>query len=79
MIREARHLLREDRMIQSYRDKIDRSADARALQIVLEEMEVELNQLNDSPYADEESYRRQIHDLELLLRYGEDRLGRMLS
>ena len=65
--------------MQSYRDKIDTATDVSTLQLVLEDLETELAQALDSPYAEEDSFRQQIHDLELVIRYGETKLGQLLS
>ena len=66
-------------MMQSYRDKIENCADWRELSTILDELNAELDQAFASPYADEESYRQQVNDLELIIRYGEQKLEKMLS
>lgn len=66
-------------IVQSYRDRIDLADDVSALQLVLEDLEASLAQAEDSPYAEEQSFREQIHDMELMLRYGEDKMGEILS
>lgn len=63
----------------SYREKIDGCADWRELRAVLDELSTELEQTLELPYAEEEGYRQQIHDLELFIRYGEQKLEKMLS
>jgi hypothetical protein len=71
---------REDEsMIQSYREKIDQAVDWHELKEVLDELSVELDQALASPYMEEESYRQQVHDIEIILRYGENKLEKMLS
>jgi hypothetical protein len=62
-----------------YRDKIDNCEDLRELQALLAEMEAELAQMIESPYMEEESYRLNAHDLELLIDYGKLKLDKMLS
>jgi hypothetical protein len=63
----------------SYREKIDNSTDPHDLKLLLDELSAELVQALDSPYMEEDSYRQQAHDLELILRYGEQKLEKMLS
>lgn len=62
-----------------YRDKIDDSADWRELQAVIDQMESELALMLDSPYMEEDSYRQNAHDLELIIEYGKRKLDKMLS
>jgi hypothetical protein len=66
-------------MIESYREKIDNSADWRELKVVLDELASVLDDALASPYMEEESYRQQVNDLELLARYGENKLEKLLS
>lgn len=63
----------------SYREKIDNSASPHELKIVLDELATELNEVLASPYMEEDSFRQQAHDLELVLRYGEQKLEKLLS
>jgi hypothetical protein len=65
--------------MQSYREKIDNCVDWRELRMLLDELAVELDKALASPYMDEDSYRQQVHDLELIIRYGEQKLEKMLS
>jgi hypothetical protein len=69
----------EDETMQSYREKIDNSADPHELKILLDELAAELDETLDSPYMEEDRFRQQAHDLELVLRYGEQKLEKMLS
>ena len=62
-----------------YREKIDNCVDARELHVLLAKIEAELSEALASPYAEEDSFREQAHDLELLIQYGEKRLETMLS
>ena len=63
----------------SYREKIDDSADAHELKILLDELAAEVDEALASPYMEEDSYRQQVHALELVLRYGEQKLEKLLS
>jgi hypothetical protein len=63
----------------TYRDKIDDANDLAELQALLAEIESELTLMHDSPYMEEDSYRQQAHDLELILDYGRLKLEKMLS
>ena len=42
--------------MQSYREKIDNSADAHELKILLDELAAELDETLDSPYMEEDRY-----------------------
>jgi hypothetical protein len=66
-------------MISPYREKIDACADARELHVLLAKLETELSEALASPYAEEDSFRQQAHDLELLIQYGEQKMEKMLS
>ena len=63
----------------SYREKIDSSTNPHELTSILDELNAELDEALASPYMEEDSYRQQVHDLELVLRYGEQKLEKMLS
>lgn len=63
----------------SYREKIDNSTDLNELKMILDELSAKLDEALESPYMEEDSYRQQVHDLELVLRYGEQKLEKMLS
>jgi hypothetical protein len=61
-----------------FKTRIDDCQDWRDLQAVLDELAVEVEQALNAPYEGERQIRR-AHDLELLLRYGEQRLEKLLS
>lgn len=63
----------------SYREKIDNSTNPHELKNLLDELNAELDEALASPYLEEDSFRQQAHDLELVLRYGEQKLEKMLS
>jgi hypothetical protein len=69
----------EDESMLSYREKIDSSNDWHELRNILDELNAELDQALASPYMEEDSYRQQVNDLELVIRYGEQKLDNMLS
>ncbi len=61
-----------------FKTRIDDCHDWRDLQAVLDELSVEVETALNAPYEDERQIKR-AHDLELLLRYGEQKLEQMLS
>lgn len=63
----------------TYLEKIDASTDWRELQALLDEMDAEIAEAQASPFMEEESYRQQVHDLELLASYGRQKLDKLLS
>jgi hypothetical protein len=61
-----------------FKTRIDLCHDWRDLQTVLDELAVEVEKALNAPYEDERQLRR-AHDLELLLRYGEQKLEKLLA
>lgn len=61
-----------------YKSRIDNSGDWRELTAVLDEITSELDRGYADPYEDKAHLDR-LHYLELLLRYGEQRLEKMLA
>ena len=65
--------------MQGYQEKIDDCKDWTELQALLADIESELTLMHESPYMEEDSYRQQVRDLELILDYGKLKLEKMLS
>lgn len=65
-------------MPKDYKLEIDNCDNWRDLKLLLDELALEAARALDAPYEDER-FLRHTHDLELLLRYGERKLEKMLS
>ena len=65
-------------VMSDYKSRIDNSGDWRELTAVLDELTLELDRGYADPYEDPAHLDR-LHDLELLLRYGEQRLEKLLA
>ncbi len=63
--------------MRDFKDAIDRSDDPNELRQILSELHDMIEALADSPY-DEDAFSERIHDLALVLRYGEHRLEKLL-
>lgn len=64
--------------MRDFKQEIDDLDDAWTLREILEELAAEIEALEDSPYEDDRLYER-IHDLELILRYGENKIEHLLA
>ncbi len=64
--------------MKNYKQAIDRCNEANTLREVLGELADEIDALDNMPY-EEASHLNRIHDLELLLRYGEQKLAKLLA
>lgn len=64
--------------MRDFKREIDRAHDPNVLREVLGELRAEIEALAESPY-EEPSVDARIHDLELLFRYGEHKLERLLG
>jgi hypothetical protein len=64
--------------MRDFKQEIDDTDDARLLREILSELAAEIEALEDSPYEDDALYER-IHDLELILRYAENKIERLLA
>jgi len=64
--------------MRDFKQEIDDADDPRLLREVLSELAAEIEALEDSPYEDDALYER-IHDLELILRYGENKVEHLLA
>ncbi len=62
----------------SFKHEIDACDDAQALREILAVLAGEIDDLDDQPYEDDAHLDR-IHDLELVLRYGEHKLEKLLA
>ena len=63
--------------MRNFKQEIDSCNDPNELREILAELSEELEMLEDLPYADLVETRR-AHDLELMLRYGELKLDKIL-
>lgn len=63
----------------NWRDQIDHADQIHTLRAVLSDLASAIDGLEESPYADEDAMREQLHELELLHEYGEHKLARMLD
>ncbi len=64
--------------MRDFKREIDHCDDAQALREILADLAGEIDDLEDLPYEDDRHLDR-IHDLELVLRYGEHRLEKLLA
>jgi hypothetical protein len=64
--------------MRDFRLEIDRCTDFAVLSELLEEISIEIDRAYDESY-EEDSLLTYVHDLELLMRYGEYKLGQMLE
>lgn len=64
--------------MRDFRNEIDGCDDLNELRDLLARLSAEIQRLDAIPYEDD-AHQQRIHDLELLLRYGEHRLDRMLA
>lgn len=62
----------------SFKRDIDACDDAQALREILADLASEIDDLEDLPYEDD-THLDHIHDLELVLRYGEHKLEKLLA
>ena len=65
-------------MMRDYKQEIDDTNNPLALRQLLDVLALEIEQLEDSPYEDDKLFER-IHDLELILRYGELKVEKLLA
>jgi hypothetical protein len=65
-------------MMRDYKQEIDDINNPLALRQLLDVLALEIEQLEDSPYEDDKLFER-IHDLELILRYGELKVEKLLA
>ncbi len=59
--------------------EIDEANQPQQLRAVLADLAVTIDELENTSYADEDSVRDQLHTLELLAQYGDQKLTRMLA
>ena len=64
--------------MRNFQQEIDGCNDPGKLLQILNDLGAEIDSAEDSPYEDPVEMRR-IHDLELILRYGEDKLENLLG
>ena len=64
--------------MRDFQQEIDRCDDPGKLLQIIDDLSAEIDLANESPYEDPAELRR-IHDLELVLRYGEDKLENLLG
>ena len=65
--------------VRDWQAEIDESDQVGTLRAVLYELSGAITELEESPYADEDAVRQQLHDMELMRDYGERKLDRMLE
>jgi hypothetical protein len=65
--------------VRDWQAEIDWADQVGTLRGVLHELNAAITDLDESPYADEDAVRAQIHDLELLRTYAERKLDRLLD
>lgn len=66
-------------IVRDWQADIDDADQVGALRAVLHELSGAITDLEDSPYAEEDTVRSQLHDLELVREHGERKLERMLE
>jgi hypothetical protein len=64
--------------MRDFQQEIDRCDDPGKLLQILDDLSAEIENAEDMPYEDPVAERR-LHDLELTLRYGEDKLETLLG
>ncbi|MBI1257617.1 MAG: hypothetical protein GC204_09115 [Chloroflexi bacterium] len=64
--------------MRDYQQEIDDCDDPGRLLQILDDLSAEIDNAEESPYEDPLEQRR-LHDLELMLRYGEDKLENLLG
>lgn len=64
--------------MRDFKREIDHCDEANDLRELLAQLAAQIDDLEDLPYEDPRHFDR-IHDLELLLRYGEHKLDKMLA
>jgi hypothetical protein len=65
--------------IRDWQTEVDDANQVSVLREVLHELSNAIADLEDSPYADEELLRGQLHDLELVREYGDRKLDHLLA
>ena len=65
-------------VMRDFKYEIDHSEEANQLRDILADLAAEIDDLEALPY-EEDSHLDRIHDLELVLRYGEHKLERLLA
>jgi hypothetical protein len=69
---------RKERIMRDFKQEIDTTDDLHLLRDILSDLHAAIEDLEDSPY-EEASILERIHDYELILRYGELRLEKLLA
>ncbi|MEP7291509.1 MAG: hypothetical protein ABI835_06980 [Chloroflexota bacterium] len=64
--------------MRDFKQEIDETSDFQVLREILSELAADIEALEDSPYEEASLFER-IHDLELILRYGEHKLEKLLA
>ncbi|MFN8380139.1 MAG: hypothetical protein U0452_15870 [Anaerolineae bacterium] len=65
--------------VKDWQADIDAADQVGSLRVVLHDLASAISDLEDSPYADEDAVRDQLHDLELVREHGERKLDRLLD
>ncbi len=64
--------------MRDFKQEIDTSSSLPEMSDILNDLTAEIERLAESPYEDDKLFER-IHDLELILRYGEMKMERLLT